>query len=380
MENMSGKWCYLSFGYSAKDEMGVSKKVKMQAKAICSVLGECDTFFFQHDIIEVIESENKGEIIIRSNNQINIFELVNKYDYFYYRWGGANRYFNHILKCASRNGKINIIELPTYPMTIADFEVVKSRIQNKNYRGAIRLLFGAFYIDEVLFRIQKRWMNYIVLSSFNQKVHGVNTINILNGIEIKSVPERNILKFQSDIFSMLIVANISMWHGIDRIVEGIKRYKGNKKIRLIVVGDGEALPSIKKMVKEAGMDRTVSFEGRKFGKELDSYFDNCDVAIGSLGLHRLKIRPSTLKSKEYMARGIPFVVSKTEEDDFSESVYEYIYFVEENEEPLDIEKIIKWYEKIDLITARNDMRRYANLNYSWNRQMKRVVDIVYKNK
>jgi len=379
VEGTTAKWCYLSFGYSAQDEMGVSKKIKMQAKAIGNISGGCDIFFIHHDMIEVIESGNEGKIIKKLSAKIRISDLVNRYDYLYYRWGGADRHFNNILKCANKNGKINIVEVPTYPITNANIGLVKGRFKNKKYMKAARLFFGTIYIGEILFRIQKRWTNYIVLSSLNQSVKGVNTINIINGIETESVPKRDIPQIRSKRFSMLVVANVSIWHGIDRVIEGIKQYKGEKDIRLIIVGNGEALPFLEKSVKEADLVGKVIFEGCKFGKELDSYFDSCDIAIGSLGLHRLKVRPSTLKSKEYMARGIPFVASRTEEDNFDESIYEYIYFAEEKEGALELENVINWYEKIDLAAARQNMRLYAELNYSWNKQMKRVVDIVYKN-
>lgn len=378
MDNKTVKWCYLSFGYSAQDEMGVPKKIKMQAKALNKITGGCDMFFIQRNTIEVIELENEGKIIKKISDPIDILKLVEKYDYLYYRWGGADRYFHNILKYTSKK-KINIVEIPTYPMTVADMGIVKGRFQNKDYMGAVRLFLGALYIDELLFRIQKKWTNYIVLTSLNQSVRGVDTINIINGIETESVPKRNIPEAHSNTFFMLIVANVSIWHGIDRVIEGIKRYRGKKDIRLIIVGDGEALSFLKKRVNEAKLNGKVTFEGRKFGKELDTYFDRCDIAVGSLGLHRLKVRPSTLKSKEYMARGIPFIGSRTEEDSFDKSIHEYIYFVEENEKPLELEKIINWYEKIDLVIARQNMRIYAESNYSWNKQMERVVNIVYKN-
>ena len=137
------------------------------------------------------------------------------------------------MKCANKNGKINIVEVPTYPITNANIGLVKGRFKNKKYMKAARLFFGTIYIGEILFRIQKRWTNYIVLSSLNQSVKGVNTINIINGIETESVPKRDIPQIRSKRFSMLVVANVSIWHGIDRVIEGIKQYKGEKDIRLI---------------------------------------------------------------------------------------------------------------------------------------------------
>ena len=380
MKLKSVRWCYLAFGYDCRDEMGVVKKIKMQTKAIDSMAGGCDAIYFHDGIAELFEHKDEKETITELVDMNRIYEQIDQYDYLYYRWGGSDKLFNNILKYSKKNGIINIVEVPTYPMVSAHMGLVKVRLQEKNYWGAIRLFGGVIYIDKILFRIQKRLTDYFVLSSMNQSVKGASTINILNGIKVEAVPQRNIPDNKRDIFTMLVVANVSVWHGIDRIVKGIEKYKGQKDIRLLVVGDGEELPYIKKLVKDTRLNKKVSFEGYKFGAELDSYFDSCDIAIGSLGLHRLKVRPSTLKSKEYMARGIPFIVSKTEADNFDESVYEYLFFIEENEEPLDIEAVMNWYESINLITARQEMRKYAELNYSWDKQMKKVVDAVYKNK
>lgn len=73
-------------------------------------------------------------------------------------------------------------------------------------------------------------------------------------------------------------------------------------------------------------------------------FEQSDMGIGSLARHRSGIdKIKTLKNREYAARGIPFVYSETD-DDFEHQPY--ILKAAPDDSPLDIEKVIRFYQSL----------------------------------
>ena len=120
---------------------------------------------------------------------------------------------------------------------------------------------------------------------------------------------------------LVAVADISFWHGFDRLVRGMAVYYTCKQrsadVYLSIVGRGraETLDELRRTVRQNGLERWVRFTGPLFGEALDREFDRADMAVGSLGRHRSGISYiKTLKNREYAVRGIPFVYSECDSD------------------------------------------------------------------
>jgi hypothetical protein len=112
----------------------------------------------------------------------------------------------------------------------------------------------------------------------------------------------------------------------------------------------------------------VIYHGYKTGLELDKILNNSHIAVGALGIHRKRIKEAaTLKSREYCARGIPFIEDSIDSD-FKD--FPYRYQIEADESPIDIASLIKFFNKC----ASNDypriMREYAEQNLAWDKKMK----------
>ena len=155
------------------------------------------------------------------------------------------------------------------------------------------------------------------------------------------------------------VANVSKWHGFDRVIYGIKEYissyKEGTKVRFHIVGEGTELEKYKQIVEDNDLKDDVIFYGKKQGEELDAVYDMCDIAISSLGLHRIGIytQASVLKSREYAAKGVP-MISSILIDIFPAETYKYIKYFSEDDTPIDIKEMLKWYQ--DLQSEEEDMR------------------------
>jgi hypothetical protein len=136
-------------------------------------------------------------------------------------------------------------------------------------------------------------------------------------------------------------------------------------IYLHIVGYGVELPVIKKMVKDLSITDTIFFYGRLYGEDLDEIFNRCDIAIGSLGIHRIGLHEAaTLKAREYCARGIPFIYGINDVDfplDFP-----YVLHIPADESPVDMIDVIRFAKTLySDLSFSIKMREYAKQSLDW---------------
>ena len=203
----------------------------------------------------------------------------------------------------------------------------------------------------------------------NHKPH----ILIGNGISVSSVRLRAPPNL-SGTLNLLFVANVSRWHGIDRLLEGLAIYKGDTKVRFFLVGDGQDLLNLKLLVKKLGIDKNVITTGALEGSALDDLFEKSHLAVGSLGLHRMGMKEgSILKAREYCARGIPFLY-ECSDPDFPDD-FPYIKKIAGDESPIDIEEVIRFAEEVYSDPEHHiKMRAYAEEKLDWSVKMKKLKE------
>ena len=228
-------------------------------------------------------------------------------------------------------------------------------------------------IKDIIYRNKlKRYVNKIVISSKKlDSLYGIPCLYIDNGIDLNSIPikkERN--KLDNNDIKLIAVSFIRDAVGYDRIIEGMNIYYKNdfkRKVILNIVGDGELelINKLKDKVLEYNLEEYVSFLGAKSGKDLDILFELSDIAVGSLGDHRLGVKSkSPLKSREYCARGIPFISSIN--DPGFKGNEEFILNIEPSDKPVNIESILDFYD--ELYSKNNiskEIREYAKEKFDW---------------
>ena len=201
---------------------------------------------------------------------------------------------------------------------------------------------------------------------------------IPNGFDVHSVRVRNPPPCDHGDLHILFVGNVSRWHGLDRIIRGIADYRGTVGLHLHIVGNGDELSNLQEMKRVVAPEANIYFHDIYVGQQLDAVFDECQIAIGSLGVHRNGMRQaSSLKVREYCSRGIPFVLSNLDPD-FPET-FEYCLKVESDDTPLDMEEVVSFARKIC-----NDpehpriMRSYAERNLDWSVKVKEIYGFLDK--
>ena len=107
---------------------------------------------------------------------------------------------------------------------------------------------------------------------------------------------------------------------------------------------------------------------------LNDLFDEANIGIGELALHRINItNGSAIKNQEYCARGIPFVMA-CEDPNFEKA--DFIKCVGSSEEPLDIAEVIEFYEKVNSDANSAKMRQYAQERFTWDTILKDIIDSI----
>lgn len=364
---------------SLNEYSGIDKKVLAQYKALknnglnielCYVdrkEGIIERKIFQKNIsLKKIKFKNRilkkvESVLLRWNfKDVENYVFQNRIELIYIRYEMASNYgFIKFLKnLKEKNIKI-LLEIPTFPY---DMELLN---------GSIRLKLR-YYIDKYYRKKLKEVVDKIATFSEDKEIYGILTINISNGIDLDKISL--IKKRENEKMRFTGVAGLAFWHGFDRFILSMKEYyknNPNQKIIFNVVGNGEKkyVEMLKRLVKENKLDEYVIFHGFKFGKELDEIYNNSDVALGSLGIHRLKLENvQPLKNREYCAKGLPFVIGFNDPN-FKNK--EYVYEVSYDDELIDIEKIIKWYKNLEILPE--EIRKDAE-NFTWDIQMKKVLD------
>ena len=134
------------------------------------------------------------------------------------------------------------------------------------------------------------------------------------------------------------------------------------------------MESTKRLAMELGLEERIHFHGKMYGEELDKIYNNSDIGIGALAHHRVGMYSgSSLKTKEYFAKGLPFIYGWKEPA--FDSTYPYALQIELCEEPLDMNLVIDFHNRIkDDDKMLDNMRQFAKDNYSWEREFSKVFE------
>lgn len=197
--------------------------------------------------------------------------------------------------------------------------------------------------------------------------YGIPCVEFGMGVDVNCYTPHQYLGEKNEI-NMIMVGCNAIYHGVDRIICSlIEYYKGPSIpmiIKLHLVGDLN--PSDAKLIKSPLLKGKCFVYGRKYGEELDRIYNKCNLALGPLAQHRMRKKDTGLKTKEYFARGIPYIYSGEEVSIGKE--YPYIMKVEDSEEIIQMKQVVDF-----MITVCNNdgtvetMRQKAKDVFSWDK-------------
>ena len=276
--------------FEKKHNIGVIKKCVSQNKVFRNEMDSC--LGYARGKNYYIENDGKEELICKHNNlyssklfrfeKFDKYIIDNKIEYVYIRYSFSDPSFIYFLKKIRPYVRKIFIEIPTYPY---DNEA-KNNLRNSIYLNIFDKRFRGYL---------KKYVDKIVTFSNDDEIFGIQTIKITNGIDVENIKLREKKEYaDKKEINIIGVALISFWHGYDRVISGLNEYyqkNGDQSdyiIKFHIVGDGPELQNLKNIVNKYNLSKYIFFYGIKNEKELDDIFDKCDIAIVSLGIHRIK--------------------------------------------------------------------------------------------
>ena len=253
------------------------------------------------------------------------------YDAAYIRYfGRTDPWFLDVLKTLKKNNVKILVEIPTYP-----YDKEKKwwdLVTDKAYRGKL-----------------KKYVDRIVTFSHHSEILGIRTINTRNGVDIEKFTPRKCNDTNESV-NLIAVADFEIAHGYERILNALADYYENtndskREVYIHMVGKGVDSGLYEGIVSERRIDKYVTFYGKQYGDSLNDIYDKADIGIGCLGLYKKGLEfVSSLKSVEYLAKGLP-VINGFKEDIF-EDEKEFVIEFSNDDSIFDINDILSWYDSL----------------------------------
>jgi len=361
-----------------KKSDGISNKIYGQLAAFKKHANQCYFSYFQNingttfrkvdDKSIFIFSKFKALSFLQKKTSFgSVFRFViqQKINLVYIRYNYfASPFFIFFLWKLKQNNVKVVLEIPTYPYD-AELPKISSLIDIKGV-----LTHFTSYVEKLSRRFFVNVIDNIASFTNEQQIFGVDVISISNAVDPKlplstGCENSNVIRFVG-------VASLAYWHGYDRAIASLAKYdhKGiKKKVEIHIVGASPIREELEDLTTKLGLEDNVIFHGQLNGHQLDKVMNKCDIGIDSLGRHRSGIESNnSLKSKEYLMRGMPFIKSHIDEsvDSYSCSIK-----VSADDEIFDFNRILQTYEHSNF--KRTELRALALSEFTWDKQISLIL-------
>jgi glycosyltransferase involved in cell wall biosynthesis len=368
--------------YPVRDDFepnrGILNKMRYQADAlrrlgfeVTTVLGrEEGVVFDETRVVKYRWSGGRARRVI--NHYAGFWQVIatecaaEDYDVIYFRHPGTNpALLGFLAWMKHENPQIRIVlELASFPIS-GEAESVSQKLIVAS--------------DATLGGLLRRFVDRVVTFGGQREIYGIPCIRTSNGIDVDAVPIRDASAFDPMAPRLLGVASLAKWHGYDRVLRGLRRaIDHNPEVipQVTFAGHGPAEAQLRELCTTLDLDEHVTFHGMTTGRALDELFDQSDIAIASLGMHRIGLESaSSLKTREYCARGIPFVVAS--KDRGFDETFPFALRVPVGDAPLDFTKLLDDFANVvsRVDDPAGEMRAYAAANLSWTTRMSEIMQV-----
>lgn len=278
----------------------------------------------------------------------------------YIRFVFFDLYFLRAVKKFKLHNNLVVIELNSYPFKK---EVKSSDLQY-------------YYLHLFYKRYVYKYIDFIVSFTDQKKIYNIENVLITNGIDVNQIQMKKPVALSNDI-NVIIVSSMAIWHGIDRFIRGMADYYnqgGKRNILFHIVGDGNEKEKLQKLVNNLELNPNVKFYGMLFGEELSKLYDDMHIGVGSLGCHRVNTKSVTaLKTREYCAKGLPFMISVNVAD--MPDDFKYLKYFPDNDSNIDMNEVISYADKLyEDPNVNLKLRKWAEKNLQWDSKLTPVID------
>jgi glycosyltransferase involved in cell wall biosynthesis len=182
-------------------------------------------------------------------------------------------------------------------------EVNSPLADEREKHGGLRLPWLARRLERTTWRSATRVLPVTQVLADILAANGVDPARITvipNGIDLARFPPREAPAPCAEI-TLGFVGFVRAWHGLDRVIEGMAG--GAPNSRLVVVGEGPAVPDLQALAARLGIGTRVHFAGLVPPDQVGRYVREFDIALQPSATPYA----SPLKIFDYMAAGCAIV-------------------------------------------------------------------------
>lgn len=328
-------------------------------------------------------NERKKNLLIKSY----LLENAWKYDYIIVRYilgdSGLDQIFNlfgqkiileHNTKELEQLNSLGSLKLNLFWNNLRPGYLV-TYLESYVYKYIKEKIFGIKVLRQARFGIA---VTNEIAKYEEKRAKGYKCFVISNSIDTMDV---KLNKFRPKELNMVMLLSSEYpWHGVNRIMEGIKNYKGEFEFSLSLIGNLK--DSTKNYIKINKLDNLVKLYQPLIGDQLDEIMSDSTIGIGSLSLFKANlIEASPLKTRDYLARGLPAVVGYHDTDlEKHEEFKPYYLKVPADDTPINMEEIISFYNRVYQISDVNlKIRNLAVKCLDTKVKMRELVAILEEN-
>jgi hypothetical protein len=329
-------------------------------------LGKSPLFFLGYFRVKHIHQQVLDQISHES------FDIL-----FIRHFGNSGLYF----KLLNKYAKKTILYMPSNPVS-EGFQERKANESNSLISGIFKwfeyflfIYISHYYLYKVIFPKLKAIVAYTpeFCNILNHK-SGNKSRMIYNrdGIDANRVPIRKLNYVNKEVYRLIFLKGSAVkqpWAGLDRLIKSIMACKGIN-FHLYICGNV--------IDKENYNYDFITLTGTLSGNELDDLIDNVDIGVSNLANYLIGFNETTnMKSREYFARGLPFIQANKMPDIDNYDVKKYYLNIDNNDSLIDMFKVKDFIDRI-----RKDkyhpiiMREFSQQHLDWNITVRELADSI----
>jgi len=350
---------------------GIKNKIKHQARAAFELGLDMD-FLTIIDGKEVIEN-NYREInfnktgTLAANRKLRFYRIYKTIDFDYYdvliiRYPHAdisgllvNKKYGHKIISEHHTDEESELKLiKNHDQLYLEYQYSRKYLKN---------ILGVIGVTKEISKIQ-----------FEKSNNLYRTIG--NGVLVDNIAFTQFALFDGEVLNIAFVASSfkAKWRGLDLIFKAFQGYNENIKIVLKLIGHiSEDIQTEAKKINTLNKKVLIEYYGALKGKLLDKHLSECTIAFSNLALFRKNITEgSTLKAREYLARGLPFVYGYYDFD--IDETLPYVKRVNLQTENLNLVEIIEFAKNLKLEYSEL-MRKDAYDKIDYKKKIQSMYDV-----
>jgi glycosyltransferase involved in cell wall biosynthesis len=363
---------------SKKGRLGVEKKLAARAKAVASLGLDMDIYYFnfgrqfQDGTVPFFKrrpgSLNRLYTVFRRYDCISEHLDPGRYDLLILRYTGGD--FSLFSRFFRENGNKIITEhqAKEYPEAFTYQTTLPQKLTT--------LLMERFLGPRMIRRCSGLIGNCEEVRTYELERAGVSipSCTITDGVSVDDTPFSRTPPYSGRVLNLLCIAtSFHPWQGLDRVLAGLKAYaRPEPLLNLKVVGEATAEHrSWASVLKDNGCVK-VEFLGKRYGPELEEIFEETHIAFSPLAMFRKKLRGgSALKTREYVARGLPFVIGHDDPD--LKGAGDFFLSVPPDESPVNMDDVVAFAQHVlNRGEVSESMRQYAAACLDWRTKMSKM--------